>query len=149
VTQTLPRHRQHQADVTPAGLENREHGGHVGAVLDGPVAAIDAADAPGTASTRRAGIAHAVVQSRKHVEFLRILVLGEVVLARVGTEDLDRNLMCLIDDRLELRRNIQIDTHTNTAPSMRPTARRSRYHRSTGCSLTKPCPPSNCTPLLP
>ena len=30
---------------------------------------------------------------------------------------------------------------------MTPAARRSRYQRSTGCSLTKPWPPSSCTPF--
>ena len=32
---------------------------------------------------------------------------------------------------------------------MTPAARRSRYQRSTGCSLTKPWPPSSCTPSEP
>jgi hypothetical protein len=45
----------------------------------------------------------------------------------------------LARQRPEPLRVVQVDGHqTSTAPSMTPTALRSRYHRSTGCSLTNP-----------
>jgi len=72
----------------------------------------------------------------KQVEFLRVLVLGQVVLARVGAQEPVGDLVGLLDERPELLRSLQIDGHTRTAPSMTPMARRSRYQRSTGCSLT-------------
>src|SRR5207244_3555206 len=96
-----------------------------------------------------AALAQAVDGRREHVELLRVGVLGRVVLARVGAKDLDCHLVRLGDERAELLRDLEVDHQTSRAPSITPAARRSRYQRSTGCSFTKPCPPSSCTPSEP
>src|SRR5205823_10887047 len=85
----------------------------------------------------------------QHVELLGVGVLGAVVLARVGAEHLLRHQPRLGYERLEFLGGLEVDHQTSSAPSIRPAARRSRYHRSTGCSLTYPWPPSNWTPSEP
>ncbi len=58
---------------------------------------------------------------------------------RYSTVDqLHRDLVRLADQRLVLLGGLQVDHQTSTPPSITPMARRSRYHRSTGCSLTNP-----------
>ena len=65
--------------------------------------------------------------------------LGKVVLARDRPEHLGSAVVGHVDDGLQLLRHLQIDCHqSTTTPSATPMARRSRYHRSTGCSLVKP-----------
>ena len=109
-----------------------------------------AADAGGAGALGRAGLGQPVDHRREHVELLGVLVLGEVVLARDRPQHVHRDLVRLADQGPELLRVVEIDGHqTSTAPSMTPTARRSRYHRSTGCSLTNPWPPSSWTPSRP
>src|SRR5262249_11135700 len=91
------------------------------------------------ANAARAGPAAAraqpVEQRGEGVQLLGVGVLGPVVLARVGPEERLGRLVRLVDQLLELPGDLQVD-HTSTAPSISPIARRSRYHRSTGCSLT-------------
>ena len=101
----------------------------------------------GAAARPRLG--HAVDQRGEHVELLGVRVLGAVVLAGDRPEHVHRQLVGLVDERRVLLRGLEVDHQTSTAPSMTPTARRSRYHRSTGCSLTKPWPPRSWTPSRP
>ena len=115
-----------------------KHGGEVGAVAVRGVlgGAGVAPHAGGAGATGVAAGVHAVDQRGEHVELLGVLVLGEVVLARDRAEDLGRDLVGLADERAELLGYLEIDHQTSRAPSISPTARRSRYQRSTGCSLT-------------
>src|SRR5690606_2387747 len=89
-----------------------------------------------------------VQQCGEHVEFGGVRMLGTVVLTRDRPEHLGGGLPGLVDEGLGLLRDFEID-HAVTTPSMTPIARRSRYQRSTGCSLMNPCPPSSWTPVLP
>src|SRR5205807_4316091 len=123
----------------PAQLDQPEQAGHVGAIAvcvgvrRGAVAATDRA---GARATERSALVHAVDHGGEHVELLRIAVLGAVVLAGVLAEDLDRHLVGLAHELLELLRDLEVDHQTSRPPSISPAARRSRYQRSTGCSLT-------------
>ena len=85
VAEPLARHRQQQADVAPAHLHDGQHRGEVGAVL------VARASSSGF-SSRRTPAAPAPpvapdsempsIMRGEHVEFLGVLVLGLVVLAR-------------------------------------------------------------------
>src|SRR5207237_9328998 len=55
----------------------------------------------------------------------------------------------LADELIELPGGLEVDHQIRSAPSITPAARRSRYQRSTGCSLTYPWPPSSWTPSEP
>ncbi len=103
------------------------------AALEPLVAATDRA---GAGAPERARLVHAVDDGGEHVELLGVGVLGRVVLARVGPEDLGGDLVGLGDQRVELLGDFEIDHQAISAPSIIPAARRSRYQRSTGCSLT-------------
>ena len=59
------------------------------------------------------------------------------------------HLVRLVAQLHELLRVVETDHQISTPPSITPMALRSRYHRSTGCSLTYPWPPSSCTPSRP
>src|SRR5262249_23316648 len=146
VAEPLARHREQQADVAPAELDHPEHRGEVGAVavLSRARAVGLAAHAGGAGAADVRALVHAVDQRRQHVELLRVGVLGLVVLARDRPEDLGRDLVCLARQRPELLRYLEVD-HASSPPSITPAARRSLYQRSTGCSLTKPWPPSSWT----
>ena len=150
VAEPLPRHGEQQADVAPAHLLDRHHRGEVGAVLaPSRRRPRSPAHAGRAGSLRRAGLGQPVDHRREHVELLGVLVLGEVVLARDRSQHVHRDLVGLAHQRPEPLRVVEVDHQTSTAPSMTPTARRSRYHRSTGCSLTNPWPPSSWTPSRP
>ena len=106
LAEALAGHRQQQPDVAPAQLDQPEQAGHVAAVAvaararrrwSAPFVGA-AADRTGAGAAERAALVHAVDQRGEHVELLRILVLGEVVLARVGPEDLGRHLVGLADE---------------------------------------------------
>ena len=142
LAEALAGHRQHQPDVAPAQLDQAQQAGHVRAVaVDRSGAAPSelgaAADGPDAGAGHAAALGHAVDQRRQHVELLGVLVLGGVVMAGVGTEHVDRDLMGLADQRLELAWGLEVDHRRRASPpSSIPAARRSRYQRSTGCSLT-------------
>ena len=137
VAESLPGHRQQQADIPPAHLHDRKHRSQVRAVAVPAVAvALRLAGAGRPGSAGRSTFVEPVDQRREHVELLRILVLGEVVLPRDRPQDLERHRVGLLDQRLELLRYLEIDHQTSRPPSMTPAARRSRYQRSTGYSLT-------------
>src|SRR5262249_5221645 len=89
------------------------------------------------AARRRAGAGgvEAVEERGEQIELLRVGVLGEIVLARDRAEHVGRDQVRLLDEGAQLLRDLEID-HTSSAPSMTPIARRSRYQRSTGNSLT-------------
>ena len=55
------------------------------------------------------GAAHAVDDGGEQVELARVLVLGEVVLARDGAEDLLGHAAGLLDERAELAGNLEVD----------------------------------------
>ena len=59
----------------------------------------------------------------------RALVLGAVVLARDGAQDLAGHFAGLHDQWLEAFGSVEVN-HSSKPPSMRATARRSRYQRS-------------------
>ena len=63
------------------------------------------------APTERAALVHAVDQGGEHVELLRILVLGDVVLARVHAEHVLGDLVRLADEAAELLRDFEVDRH--------------------------------------
>ncbi len=111
VAEALSGHRQQQADVAPAELDDAEHGREVGAVAVLPVVLL-AGVAPHPGGARRAvlgGLVHAVDQRGEHVELFRVRVLGLVVLAGDRAEDLGRHLMGLAGEGLELLRCLEID----------------------------------------
>ena len=57
-------------------------------------------------------------------------------LREIGRSTSVGDLVGLLDERLELLGDLEVDHQTSSAPSITPAARRSRYQRSTGCSLT-------------
>ncbi len=67
----------------------------------------DLAAAGGAGAAGRVGVVHAVDQRGEHVELLRVLVLGEVVLARDRPQDLLRDLVGLLLEGLELLRDFE------------------------------------------
>ena len=87
-----------------------------------------------------AAFVHAVDQRGEHVELLRVGVLGAVVLARVRPEaPRSRPGGPGPTSVLELLGDLEVDHRLVTArarPPSCPAARRSRYQRSTGCSLS-------------
>src|SRR5262249_17493056 len=113
------------------------HRGHVGPVLDGTVVCGPLATyAGGPGAAARARPVEPIRQGGEHVELLGVLVLGLVVLPRNRSQHVHRDLVHLVAQAAELLRILEVDHQTSTAPSMIPMARRSRYHRSTGCSFT-------------
>ena len=111
VAEALARHREQQADVAPAELDDAEHGREVGAVAVALVAVAVglAAHAGGAGAADVGALVHPVDQRGEHVELLRVGVLGLVVLARDRPEDLGRDLVGLAGQRLELLRYLEID----------------------------------------
>jgi hypothetical protein len=64
-----------------------------------------------TRTTERAALVHAVDRGGEHVELLGVGVLGVVVLARVGPEDLGRDHVGLAYEAGELLGCLEIDWH--------------------------------------
>ena len=133
-----------------------EHGREVGAVAVPAVAvrALAGCTPAAPAPPMLAALVHAVDQRGEHVELLRVGVLGRSYLREIGRKTSVATWWAWLDQRLELLRYLEVDhgflrSRRGRAPSMTPAARRSRYQRSTGCSLTKPWPPSSCTPSEP
>ena len=95
VAEALARHREQQADVAPAELDDAEHGREVGAVA---VALVRRRLARGARRRRRRRRCRRPrsspsISDGEHVELLRIGVLGLVVLARDRPEHLGRDLV--------------------------------------------------------
>ena len=135
ITQALTGHRQQQCDITPGNLKSIEESGHVGAVDISLRSVPPAAECVG-AGEGFVGFRECFEQGGQGVEFDRVSVLVEVVLARDGPQHSGGTLVGEVDHGLQLARHLQIDCHqSTTTPSATPTARRSRYQRSTGCSL--------------
>ena len=131
---TYPKELDMLAAVMEGMAESGALGG-AGALGGRPIAAVRSAYRPDARAAQRAPFVHAVDDGSEHVEFLGVRVLVPVVLARVGAEDLARHPVRLADQELEPPGNLKVD-HTTRAPSITPAARRWRYQRSTGCSLT-------------
>src|SRR5699024_285883 len=165
VAEALAGDRQRQADVAPAGLDDVEQRLHVAAVLNSLVLGL-VAPAGGRAGGRLPGVLHGLDHGLERVELDGVLVLREVVLAGDGAEDLRGDLAGLVGAGLEPLGEFEVDHgswsldqgggagttgrgHRTTTPSATPTARRSRYQRSTGWSLVKPWPPRSWTPSRP
>ncbi len=149
VAESLARQGQQEADVAPAHLRDAEHRGEVGAVLHPTVGLVLAPDSGGARPVAGAGLREPVDHGGEEVELLGVGVLGRVVLAADRTQHVHGDLVGLVAQGDELLRVVEVDGHTRTPPSITPMARRSRYHRSTGCSFTKPWPPSSWTPSRP
>ena len=66
----------------------------------------------------------------------QLAIEGVKVIFGVPGVQLYGALAGLRDERPELAGGLEVDHQTSRAPSITPTARRSRYQRSTGCSLT-------------
>src|SRR4029078_2797219 len=146
----LTRQRQQQADVAPAHLGDGHHRREVGPVPDPRLPLLVVAlDARGARAAARAGLLDPVDHRGEEVELLGVGVLCRVVLAAGRPQHVHRDLVRLVAQLDELLRVVEIDHQTSTPPSITPIALRSRYHRSTGCSLTNPWPPSSCTPSRP
>ena len=109
VAQALAGHRQQQADVAPAQLDDAEHRGHVRAVAHGAVAVVGAADTRRPGAAEIGAVVHPVDERGQHVELLGVGVLLLVVLARHRSEDLGGDLMGLVDEAVELLGDFQID----------------------------------------
>ena len=96
-----------------------EHGRHVRAVALAPRVRRwrRSRRTPGRAGAAEVGaVVHAVDERGEHVELLRVLVLGDVVLARDRAEDLGGDLVGLVDEAAELLGNFEID---HLLPSLR------------------------------
>ena len=149
VAETLPRHGQHHGDVTPAGLHDRQDARHVGAV------AVAALPSPGSRRTPRAPVPPSPPSFMPSTSAASASSsLGYSCSARSYLREMGRKIssdtwcawLISMPNFFGVSSEMLIDQHT---PSMISAARRSRYQRSTGCSLTKPCPPSSCTPSEP
>ena len=110
VTQTLVRQGQGQTHVTPAGLNNVEQRSHVATVFyTGTLLFLVIATSAGSTGEATATICHAVHHGGKGVEFLRVLVLSEIVLTGNRSEDLSGGLMRLGRARLEELRQFEVN----------------------------------------
>ena len=152
VAEALARHREQQADVAPAHLGDRHHRGEVGAVPDPrrPPLLVVAPDARGARAARSPRTPRSRRSSRRAcrapwgTRARRGRTCGRSAAAcssRPGAPGRRSGRSFFGSSRLIIR--------PSTPPSITPIALRSRYHRSTGCSLTKPWPPSSCTPSRP
>ena len=112
VAEALARHREQQADVAPAHLDDAtapRRGWRRSCCRSSSVGLVVAAYAGGAGAADRAGLGEPVDHRGEHVELLGVLVLGEVVLARDRPQHVHRDLVGLADERPELLRGLEVD----------------------------------------
>ncbi len=113
VSESLARDGEREADVAPAEFHHPEDRGEVAAVAvpGRPVTGLVRGGVSPQLAGRsaRTAVVHPVEDRGEHVEFLRVCVLGQVVLTGDGPKDARRDGMGLLDERAQPLGNLEID----------------------------------------
>ncbi len=118
VAEPLAGHREQQADVGPAQLDDAEGGRHVRPVLVA-LCLVGHAAGGSTSTLGAARVVHAVHERGEHVELFGPCVLLAVVLARDRHEHLIRDGVSHLQELVELLRCFEID-HRSDSLFFRP-----------------------------
>ncbi len=111
VAEALAGHGEHQSDVAPTDLDHVDDGRHVAAVVVGFLGILGVAECLGARERDEVRLRDAFEEGGQGIQLDRILVLAEIPFAGYRPEHLGGTLVRLLDHRVQLARQFQIDCH--------------------------------------